>query len=504
MSGAGAPVLTCAGIAKSFGPTRAIVEASLSVRAGEVHAVLGENGSGKSTLVKILSFIQKADSGEVDLRPRELSTSSVHRTVATVFQEVLVVAAQSVLENVWLGVDGVFGLALPARERRRIAGEILLRLCGRDLDLDAPVTSLSLSDQQACCIARALVREPDLLVLDEATSALDLGTRDRFFNIIRELRAGGMGAIFISHRMDELLEIADRITVMRSGSTIATVDRADATIEQLVTLMTGNAVAEASATRPVRSIEDAAPVLVAEGIALAPDAESIDLELRAGEILGIAGLEGHGQEAMLLALWGGRIERGEVRRIAGGRSYPLRSHRQAARRGVAYVPRDRRKASIFPSLPIIENFAVTTLEADTRAGLLSAKSRQRRFDRYREELGIRLGRPDDAITTLSGGNQQKVILARWLATEPEVLLLNDPTRGIDVGAKQDIYELLRESAEEGAAVVLLSSELEEHLTLVDRVLVMREHSVFASFSGDEITREALVSAFFGVGKESTE
>jgi ABC-type sugar transport system ATPase subunit len=291
---------------------------------------------------------------------------------------------------------------------------------------------------------------------------------------------------------------------MRSGSTIATVDRAEATIEQLVTLMTGNAVSEASSARAARPAAESRPVLVASGVALAPEAEPIDLELRSGEIIGIAGLEGHGQESLLLALWGGRVERGEVRRVDGERSHALRSHRQAARRGVAYVPRDRRKASIFPSLPIIENFAVTTLAADSRGGLLSAKSRQRRFDRYRERLGIRLGRPDDAITTLSGGNQQKVILARWLATEPEVLLLNDPTRGIDVGAKHDIYGLLRESADAGSAVVLLSSELEEHLTLVDRVLVMREHGVFASFRGDEITREALVSAFFGVGKEPRE
>ena len=216
--------------------------------------------------------------------------------------------------------------------------------------------------------------------------------------------------------------------------------------------------------------------------------ESIDLELRAGEILGIAGLEGHGQEAMLLALWEQAHRAGEVRRIAGGRSYPLRSHRQAARRGVAYVPRDRRKASIFPSLPIIENFAVTTLEADTRAGLLSAKSRQRRFDRYREELGIRLGRPDDAITTLSGGNQQKGdprALARHRGPRCST---ERPDPGIDVGAKQDIYELLRESAE-GAAVVLLSSELEEpHARRPGagdaRALGLR------LFQRNEITREA--------------
>lgn len=496
------PVLECANIAKSFGPTRAIVDASIDVRAGEVHAVLGENGSGKSTLVKILSSVQRPDSGSIQLHPRERSTSRAHRTVATVFQEVLVVAVQSVVENVWLGTDGVFGRVLPDREKRQIAAEVLTRLCGRTIDLDAPITALSLSDQQACCIARALVREPDLLILDEATSALDLGTRDRFFDVIRELRAAGMGAIFISHRMDELLEIADRITVMRSGSTIATVDRDTATIDGLVTLMTGNVVVDGQRDRAAAAQHRDRVVLIADRLSLTRDAAPMNLELRAGEIIGIAGLEGHGQESLLLALWGGASAGGEVRRVDGDRETVVRSHRQAARRGIAYVPRDRRKASIFPSLPIIENFAVTTLEADARAGLLSMKAQRERFQQYRDSLAIRLGRPDDAITTLSGGNQQKVILARWLATEPEVLLLNDPTRGIDVGAKHDVYELLRERADAGAAIVLLSSELEEHLSLVDRVIVMREHAVFAEFAGEQITREALVAAYFGVGHEA--
>ncbi|SDZ54066.1 sugar ABC transporter ATP-binding protein [Herbiconiux ginsengi] len=502
MNPGGAPILlSCTEIAKSFGPTRALVEASLEVRGGEVHAILGENGSGKSTLVKIVAQMQRPDSGALVVTPRGRSLGPAHRTVATVFQEVLVVTGQSIVENVWLGADGVFGSPLPRRAKRRAAAEILHRLCGRELDLDAPVARLSLSDQQACCIARALVREPDLLVLDEATSALDLQTRDRFFDLLRELRADGMGTVFISHRMDELLGLSDRITVMKAGRTIATVDRLQATADTLVRLMTGGTRDERTADRKPPAIAGR-PVLRADDLRLTRSSAPIDLALHAGEIVGVAGLEGHGQERLLLALWGEGAQSGSVTRLDGTKRVDrLRSPRQAARSGVAYVPRDRRKASIFAPLSIVENFAVTTLRADTRLGLISPKRRARRFRGFQERLAIRLGRQEDAITTLSGGNQQKAILARWLATEPEVLLLNDPTRGIDHGAKNDIYDLLRGLAAEGAAIAMLSSELEEHLTVMDRVIVMRENSVFAEFSGDSLTRENLVSAFFGVGEE---
>jgi ABC-type sugar transport system ATPase subunit len=494
-------LLDCSRVAKSFGPTRALVDASLDVRSGEVHAILGENGSGKSTLVKVISRIQRPDSGTTAVTARGGSHGSGHRAVATVFQEVLVVAGQSVIENVWLGVDGVFSSPLSRRAKRQAASEILERLCGRELDLDGPVGRLSLSDQQACCIARALVRQPDLLVLDEATSALDLQTRDRFFEVLRELRAEGLGIVFISHRMDELLGLSDRITVMRAGRTIATVDRSEATAASLVHLMTGGGHEEQARERktPVRPER---LVLRTTDLVLDRSAAPIDLSLYAGEMVGVAGLEGHGQERLLLALWGGGSGSGSVlRREADGSTRRLRSSRQAARSGVAYVPRDRRKASIFAHLSIAENFAVTTLGEDRRLGLISARRRAERFRGYQERLGIRLGRHDDAITTLSGGNQQKTILARWLATGPEILLLNDPTRGIDLGAKADIYRLLRGLADNGATIVMLSSELEEHLTLMDRVIVMREDSVFAEFSGVELTRENLVSAFFGVAPE---
>ncbi len=498
-----AVLLRCSGITKSFGPTRALSAAALEVRSGEVHAILGENGSGKSTLVKILSQVQRADEGVVEIEPRVRTVDRVHRTVATVFQEVLVVAGQSVVDNVWLGADGVFGSPLSRKAKHAAAGDILQKLCGGTIDLDAPVSRLSLSDQQACCIARALVRDPDLLILDEATSALDLQTRDRFFEMLRDLRANGMGTIFISHRMDELLGISDRITVMRSGQTIATVERADATAEALVHLMTGEERQELMVSRRPAFGGGGQTVLRAQGLVLNGGAAPINLEVRAGEIIGVAGLEGHGQERLLLALWGDGGEAGTVtHHESTGAETRLRSSRQAARCGVAYVPRDRRKASIFAPLSIVENFAITTLGADARLGLISPRRRAQRFQTFEHQLAIRLGRHEDAITTLSGGNQQKAILARWLATGPNVLLLNDPTRGIDLGAKSDIYALLRAFADNGAAIVMLSSELEEHLSLMDRVVVMRENSTFDEFAGDRITREHLVSAFFGVEKEA--
>lgn len=502
-SDAAVPVLLeCRNLAKSFGPTRAVVDASMTVRSGEVHSVLGENGSGKSTFVKMVSGIREPDSGSIEFTPLDRTTSAAHRGIATVFQEVLVVASQSVLENVWLGVDGVFRTTPSASEKRRIADALLQRLCGRKLQLDAPVGTLSLSDQQACCIARALVREPDLLILDEATSALDLSTRDRFFEILREMCAEGMGAIFISHRMDELLDISDRITVMRSGRTVDLVDREEATVDGLVRSMTGGSHDTQLELLQREERAGSEPLLHVDEVVLAVGAAPIDLEIRAGEIVGIAGLEGHGQEDLLLAMWGHGAISGRVRRVREGKAeVALRSPRHAARNGVAYVPRDRRRASIFPTLSILENFAMTTLGADSVLGVVRPKARRQRFQQYRDALAIKLGNPNDGITTLSGGNQQKVILSRWLATGPDVLLLNDPTRGIDLGAKNDIYRLLRKVTEEGAAVVMLSSELEEHLNVMDRVVVMRENAVSAEFDAADVTRERLVSAFFGMNEE---
>ena len=492
------------GLAKAFGPTQALRDCSFELRRAEVHALVGENGSGKSTLVKILSGVHAPDRGSLALAgepapnlrsPRAAQTSGI----VTVFQEVLVAEASSVLDNVWLGVDTLLRSRVPRAEKRARARAALDDLLGRPIALDAPVEELSLSDRQAVGIVRALLRRPRILILDEATSALDIATRDRLFKIVRRLGDEGVGVVLITHRMDEIDEIGDRITVMRSGTTVATLARGEWSPQRLVQLMTGSdqLTEHAREDGGASAARRGDVVLRARGLRLRPDRERFDVAIHAGELVGVAGLEGHGQVQFLEALWGMGGVDGEVVRHSAGGERLVRSPAEAAKHDIAYVPRERGLDSIFAWMSIHENFALPTLTRDRRHGLLRPARSRSRLTEYIQRLSIVLGDPGDRITTLSGGNQQKVIIARWLATGPRVLLLNDPTRGIDVNAKRDLYKLLTHLAGEGLAVVMLSSELDEHIELMDRVLVFREHALSAELERGALSRRALLASFFG-------
>jgi ABC-type sugar transport system ATPase subunit len=495
------------GLAKAFGATQALRDCSFELRAGEVHALVGENGSGKSTLVKILSGVHVPDSGRVEIVGAEADLRSPkaaqEQGIVTVFQEVLVAEARSVLDNVWLGADDMWRAKVSTREKRRRAKDALTELLGRPVDLSAAMEELSLSDRQSCCIVRALLRRPRILILDEATSALDVATRDRLFTLVGRLAAEGVGVIFITHRMDEIEEIGDRITVMRSGETVANLKRAAWTPRELVRLMTGSDQLASIGRLEAASADSrrGAPVLSVRGLKLRPDGEPIDLEVRAGELIGLAGLEGQGHNEFLEALSGQNVIAGEIVRHLPDGDVVIRSPALAADCGVAYVPRERGLDSLFSWMTIRENFALPTLGQDSRFGWLSVRSSRRRFASYVDRLQIVLRSPEDAITTLSGGNQQRVILARWLAFGPRILLLNDPTRGVDINAKNDLYALLRTLSGQKLAVVMLSTELDEHVELMDRVLVFREHELFRELGRSELSREALVAAFFGESGE---
>jgi ABC-type sugar transport system ATPase subunit len=303
--------------------------------------------------------------------------------------------------------------------------------------------------------------------------------------------------------MDEIEEIGDRITVMRSGVTVANLRRAAWTPRELVRLMTGSDELENAGRldKATTASRRGAPVLSVRGLRLRPDGKPIDLDVHAGELIGLAGLEGHGQNEFLEALWGQNVIAGEIVRHFPGRDVVVRSPAHAADCDIAYVPRERRLDSLFSWMTIRENFAMPTLGADTRFGWLSPRSSRQRFASYVDRLKIVLGSPEDAITTLSGGNQQRVIIARWLAFGPRILLLNDPTRGIDINAKNDLYALFGALASGHLAVVMLSTELDEHVQLMDRVLVFREHELFREFDRSELSRDALVAAFFGESGE---
>ena len=504
-NGRSTPLIRTRDLAKAFGATQALKSCSFELRAGEVHAIIGENGSGKSTLVKILTGVHRSDSGVVELPGGGAAPASPADAVAagviTVFQEVLVVGPRSVLDNVWTGTEGLWRNRLPDAEKRTRATRLLDELLGEVPPLDQPVEELSLSDRQACSIVRALVREPKVLILDEATSALDVATRDRLFRIVGRLAAAGTGVIFISHRMDEIEQLGDRVTVMRSGETVGTFERGKATMRELVRLMTGADHLTGEARELSQRHELGDVVLRANHVQLRPNTGPIEFEVRAGELVGLAGLEGHGQDAFLHALRSGHAYAGDVV-LPGPRAVTLRSPREATASGVVYVPRERRAEALFNSMTIRANFALPTLRDDTRFGIVRSRQSERRLREWVDLLRITLGRTTDDIGTLSGGNQQKVVLARWLAAAPKVLLLNDPTRGVDIGAKHDIYDLLVKLTQEGIAVIMLSTEVDEHVELMDRVLVFREHEVFAELTREHVGREALVSAFFGRADEA--
>lgn len=498
-----APFLSAVEIAKRFGETRALISCSFAVRAGEIHALVGENGSGKSTLVKILSGVLGPDRGELKIAGIPARLASPRRAqsagIATVFQEILTVEHLSVLDNIWLGADSAVKERVTAGEKRDRALAVLERLTPSFPSLRTPMSRLNLGQRQLAVVTRALVREPKLLILDESTSALDISDRDRLFAEIERRRATGTGVIFISHRMDEIMEVGQRVTVLRAGESVATLPREESNPTTLIRLMSGR---EPAAPSPSErgAQRSGSVVLRATDLVVRRAASPFDFELRAGEIVGLAGLEGHGQDdfARTLAMVTPPVD-GQLSEARTGRM--LRSRADATRAGVSYVPRDRKSEGIFEPLSILENFSMPTLRSDRRAGLLSRRHMRTRLAVFREQLRIRLGNELDLITTLSGGNQQKVLISRALADKPRVLVLNDPTRGVDIGAKHDIYRLLRSLAQDDVGIVLLSTELEEHILLSERVIVFRDGTLSGELGRDELSRGALVAALFGEAHE---
>jgi ABC-type sugar transport system ATPase subunit len=489
-------------VVKEFGPVVALASCDLDLRHGEIHALLGENGSGKSTLAKVLAGIHHPTSGTVEIGgvAVKLRTPAEARThgVVAVHQDILISPQLSILDNVWLGSDGLARAKTTRKDKAVRAAALLRRLLAHPIDLDRLAGELPLSDQQAVCIARALVQDHNVLVLDESTSSLDLETRDRLFEILRELTHTGTAILFVSHRMDEINEIADRLTVMRSGRTIETFTPGSKSVDELLRLLTGHDVpAEIAARQPAAE----GPVTMEiRGLLLADGGPTIDVDIRGGSITAVAGLEGHGQDPFVKALWG----RGDhtIRAVDHtGTLQAVTSMHRAHRLGIAYVPRDRRDESTFGRLSIRANFELPTLGVDRRFGLIQSRRTTRRFLGFAQQLGVKYGRPADAIATLSGGNQQKVVLARWLAAGPRVLLLNDPTRGVDIGAKRDIYALLRQLSDDGVTIVILSSEIEEIVEVADRALIFRNQAIGADLNGpDEVTQDSIVAAYFGVEK----
>jgi ABC-type sugar transport system ATPase subunit len=503
----GPMLLEVSGLHVSYGQTKALVDASLAVRRGEVHALIGENGCGKSTLVKTISGIVRPGSGtirwqgeETSLRrPREAQTKGI----VTVFQETLVADELSVLDNLCLGQGGTFRQGLRRSEAERSAVEQMGRLGLADLDLDQPMWRLPLSRRHLVAIGRALMRPWDLLLLDEATSALDIEDRERLFTVIRDGAAQGRGVLYISHRLDEIETLADKVTVLRSGRTVGVLDKTTMSRQEIVKLMSPptRAVRERVDRSATTAETSSTPVLAVEGAKLSDSAEPFDLVVSSGEILGLAGLEGHGHARFLRCLAGWEsLSDGKVTALdSRGDSATIRTAADASRAGIAYVPGDRKREGIFAALSVEDNFTLPTLRRFAKMGLLDLGRMRAAAAELSTRMRLVAAGPDVAIETLSGGNQQKVVLGRWIASQPRVLLLDDPMRGVDVNSKADIMAVLSQLVTEGVSLVLLSTEVEELVDVCHRVAVFREQTLQDVLPRTDLDEETVVAAMLGEG-----
>ena len=479
------------GIAKSFPGVVALEDVEFSLRTGEIHALMGENGAGKSTLIKVLTGVEQPDNGTIELDGKLVQVRSPQHSqelgISTVYQEVNLCTNISIAENIMLGHEPYRFGTIHWRKVNELAQKAINRL-NIDVDVTQPLGNYSVAIQQMVAITRALeILSAKVLILDEPTSSLDMHETNLLFDVMRKLKNEGIGIIFITHFLDQVYQIADRITVLRNGKLVGTYDTSSLPRVELVAKMLGRSLTELDALSKVKSQveekQDEQHLVEANGLGRTGSLEPVDLELSANEVLGIAGLLGSGRTELAGLIFGlDPPNNGSL--IVGGEKVNTFSPLESLKRGVALCPEDRKAEGVVGDLTIRENI-ILALQA--RYGWFKFLSLQKQYEiaeKYIQLLGIVTPSPDQLVKNLSGGNQQKVILARWLATNPKVLILDEPTRGIDVGAKTEIQKLVMQLAEEGKSCVFISSELEEVLRVSDRIAVLRDRKKVAEYSGD--------------------
>ena len=485
-------ILEMRNISKSFGGVHALRDVSLECTPGTVHALVGENGAGKSTLIKILSGALSADSGEIFFKGelhRSFSTrEALNRGISVIYQELALVSQMTVAENIFLGREPRNAFGLIDHSRIRSEAEALLSQLGLKIDLDTEVGDLSVAFQQMVEIAKALSKNADLIVMDEPSAILAGHELEQLFNIIQSLVNRGVSIIYISHRLEEVFRIADVVTVLKDGQLVETESIHELTRAELVKMMVGRTLEEVF---PVSNKQPGKPVLIAKNISTDTVLEQVSLDLRQGEIVGLAGMVGSGRTELARALFGADpLTSGSIK-INGENAY-LKNPSEAIKKKISLVPEDRKEQGLFTELPIRNNITMPILRKISQWGFLSRSKEQEIVDQSRNQLSIAMASGSQEVQYLSGGNQQKVVLAKWLQTRPEIIIMDEPTRGVDVGAKFEIYQLMRHLNQEGIGILMISSELTEILGLSDRILVMREGRIVAELVPSETSEEQII------------
>jgi ribose transport system ATP-binding protein len=502
-----APFFRMAGVSKRYGGVRALDNADLSCRRGQIQAVLGENGAGKSTLIKIMSGVVQPDEGTMELEGRRLSVPTPAAAnaagIVCIFQELSLMPDLSVADNIAISdPPRRFGM-IDARAQRRLAEEALARAGAEDIHPLAPVKDLPLSRQQMVEIAKALARKPTILILDEATSALTAADVAKVFDVLKRLKSEGLSILYISHRMHEIAELADVCTVFRNGRNVATYPAGSKSDAEVVELMIGREYSHVFPPKPMQMPSDRPPVLEARRLSWTDRLKDISFAVSAGEVVGLGGLDGQGQRDLLLALFG--VLRGVSGEICvDGQAVTVKSPSAAKGPaiGMALIPEDRKTEGLMLPMSVGDNLSFAALSRLSRAGIVDRAAEAKAIDEMIRVLGIRTDGTAIPVASLSGGNQQKVVIAKWLMVSPRIILLNDPTRGIDVGTKQEMYQLLRKLADSGAAILFYSTDYDELVGCCDRVLVFYDGKVVKVLSGREITERALVASALNVGEDS--
>ncbi|MGV8911399.1 MAG: sugar ABC transporter ATP-binding protein [Rhodoglobus sp.] len=491
------PALSLRGASKTFGPVIALADGTIEILPGEIHALVGENGAGKSTLVKILAGVHSPDGGEflVEGKPAHFRNVSESKAagISVIYQEPTLFPDLTVAENIFIGRQPKGRAGLISRgEMRRRAAELFTTL-GVPIDPDRIADGLSIADQQIIEIAKAISLDANVLVMDEPTAALSGVEVERLFTVARALREKGAGILFISHRFEEVFGLSDRITVMRDGRYIQVHNTAEVAVPAIVKEMVGRELGELF---PKQDAEIGDVVLKVDGLNSIGTFTGIDFEIRAGEIVALSGLVGAGRTEVARAVFGiDPYDTGSV--SISGTALKAHSPRDAIAAGIGFVPEDRRKQGLVLDLSVARNVTLTLRHSLARFGIISGRRERAAAEDWSQRLQVKTGSQDLPVSTLSGGNQQKVVLAKWLATDPKLLIVDEPTRGIDVGTKAEVHRLISDLAGRGIAILMISSELPEVLGMADRVLVMHEGRITAELSRADATAERVMQAATG-------